>query len=286
MLSQQEKSRLMGSPACVYFPSMGKTHNLSRMGGTELTQVTGRNPLKQYADYNIDNRHYTMNRFTKTFQIDSKDDINDLVADPTSDLYKILMMASQRTIDRQIVLGASGAVNTGDPGATPTSVSASSDGVRTITATGGVDYSDIKSITQTFINNDIPMERFLNSTLCLTGKENSELMDISQFTNNDFIGARPVEEGVMRKVGKYNIVYFAGSENGGITVPNPILPEATTTRTCVILAPDSVALSYKLNSLRAEQANDRVDSQDITIDMWIGVMRIEGPLVQLMTTTL
>jgi len=286
MLAQQKATKLGGSGICVYVPSMGKTHNMVRMGSTELTKVNTRNPLKQYADYNIDNRQFSKARFTKTFQIDKKQDINELIADPTSNLLQTLVMASKRTMDREIILGATGAVLVGAPDETPTSLSAANDGVISITATGGLDYSDIVSVTQNFINNDIPMEDFRGSIIALTGKENSDLMGITEFINNDFISGEIVNQGVASRAGMYGVIPFAGSVTGGITVPNPILVEGVTNRSCVVLAPNSVAISYELADLRVENSAERVNSVDITIDMWIGTMRIEGPRVQILTTTI
>jgi len=181
---------------------------------------------------------------------------------------------------------ASGAVLTGAPDSTPTSTSASDDGVLTITATGGVDYDDIKSITENFINNEIPVEEFRGSLICLTGSENTDLMSITQFINNDYISAKPVDESVMTKLGMYSTVFFAGSVSGGITVSNPILQEGTTTRTCVVLAPNSLAVSMEIGDVCVEKSASKVNSMDITVDFWINSMRNEGEKVQLLTTTI
>lgn len=285
-LAIQRTSMLASSGAVMYVSPEGKTHNMSRMGNLELTEVNGRNPLKQFSEYNVDNRQFSMKRFTKTVRIDSKDDIAELIKDPTSDIYTILLEAGKRTEDRQIILGAIGSVLVGASNATPTSISAATDGVLTISATGGIDYADITKITQNFVNNGVPYDMFRGASLCITGKENSELMAISQFINNDYINGNIVEQGVARRAGLYGIQLFAGSENGGITVDNPILPEASTTRSCVVLAPNAVSVKYKLNKIDIQPAAECVDSYDITIDMWMGVMRNEGALVQILTTTM
>ena len=284
-LSQQKTNPFLSSDALVYVSNVGKAHNLGRIGRTELVEVNTRNPLKQYADFDVDNRQFSMKRFTKTFQIDAKDDVNELIADPTSYLMKNLDYAANRTVCRQVIIGAVGAVLTGAPNAALTSVSASDDGVISITATGGMNYSHIQKITQNYINNDIDLIDFRGSLLCVTGKENGELMGISQFTNNDFISTQVVNEGVANRAGMYKVALFAGTD-ASISVANPILVEGVSTRSCVVLAPRSIAISYKLNSMRIERAADRVDSNDATIDLWIGTMRIEGPKVQILTTTI
>lgn len=285
-LAQQSKSRLGGSPACMYLPSDGKTNNISRIGRIELTRVDSRNPKKQFTDYNLDNRHFNKYRVTATVQIDEKHDINELIADPTSSLLNALDKAKEREIDRAISNAAIGNVLVGAPNETPTSVSAATDGVVTISATGGVDYDDIKAVTQNFINNDLEMEDFRGAVIALTGTENSDLMSVTQFIDNDYINAKPVDESYQNKLGMYGVVLFAGSVNGGITVNNPVLVEGATTRSCLVLAPDAIAISMELARLDVERSNDRVNSKDVTIDLWINAMRTEGVRTQILTTTI
>ncbi|MEA2067331.1 MAG: phage capsid protein, partial [Thermotogota bacterium] len=204
-LAQQTKSRLGGSPATIYLPSKGKTNNMARMGRIELTEVSARNPNKQYGDYNLDNRQFNKRRFTRTIQIDAKDDINELIKDPSSDILRQLNNAKERVIDRVIAAAAVGDVLIGAPDSSPTSKSATDDGVVEVDASGGVDYSDIVAITQNFINNDLEMEDFRGTILALAGKENSDLMAITQFINNDYIKANPVDESYQSKVGLYGV---------------------------------------------------------------------------------
>ena len=285
-LAQQTKSRLVATRAIKFMPSKGKTNNMARIGRVELTEVNTRNPDKQYGDYNIDNRQFSKRRFTKTITIDAKHDINELIKDPTSDILKQLSNAKERVIDRIGIAAAVGAVLTGAPDAAPTSTSAATDGVLTISATAGFVYGTVQNITQNFINNDVPYDVFSGATICVTGKENTDLMGETEFINNFYISGKPVEAGVMEKAGAYRVQLFAGSVNGGITVVSPILPEGVSTRSCVVLAPESIAMSMELADLSVTKSATKVNSWDITIDFWINAMRTEGVLVQIVTTTL
>jgi hypothetical protein len=285
-LAQQTKSRLVATNAVKMLPSKGKTNNMARIGRIELAEVTTRNPDKQFGDYSLDNRQFTKRRFTRTIQIDSLYDINELLKDPSSDILKQLNNAKERVIDRIAIAAATGNVLVGAPDAAATSISAATDGVLTVDGTSGLVYSIIQKITQNFVNNDIPVETFLGSTLCVTGKENTSLMGDEKFINNDYIDGRPVQEGVMRKAGTYNVVMFAGSETGGIQVSNPILPEGSTTRSCVVLAPESIAMAMEIGEMGMSKSDKKVNSYDLTIDLWINAMRTEGPLVQIVTTTM
>ena len=285
-LVQQKTTKLGGSNVCVYLPSEGKTQNVARMGRIELIKVAGRNPNKQYVQYNLDNRQFTKERYSATVQIDEKDDINELITSPESGLLTELTNGYNRVIDRVIAERAAGTVLIGKPSGSPTSTSASSDGVLTVDASAGITYGTIQELTENYINNDLQREDFAGSILCITGQENTQLMGITQFTNNDYIDAKPVANAEMRNAGIYGIVWFAGSVNGGISVDNPVLVEGATLRKCIALTPQSIAISLQLASLRVEQSADKVNSKDLTIDMWINAMRLEGPRVQIFSTTI
>lgn len=155
----------------------------------------------------------------------------------------------------------------------------------TVDATGGLDYTAIQKITQNFINNDIPVEEFRGSLLAISGLENTSLMQDEKFINNDYMNGATVNAGIISNAGIYKTALFAGSVTGGITVAKPILKEASTKRTCLVLAPNSILMSMKLNDLRIEQSYSKVGSKEVTIDLWINAMRSEGKRVQLLETT-
>lgn len=285
-LAQQTNSRLAATRAISYMPSKGKTNNMPRIGRIELVEVNSRNPDKEYGDYAVDNRQMTKRRFTRTVTIDAKNDINELIKDPTNDILKQFNNAKERVIDRIAIEGAVGPVLVGAPDAVATSVSAATDGVITVDGTAGFTYDVVQQVTQGFINNDLPYEMFKGSTLCITGSENTDLMGEVEFINQDYMKSMPVGDGIIKEAGTYQVAMFAGSVNGGVTVAAPILPEASTTRKCVVLAPDSIAMSMELADLSVEKSNRKVNSYDITIDFWINAMRTEGVRVIIVSTTL
>jgi hypothetical protein len=284
-LAQQTKSKLASSPAVRYQSSGAKTVNIARMGAISLVEAYGRNPNKEYVDYNIDNRQFTKRRFTATVLIDKKTDINELITDPTSDIMQSIISAKERVIDRVIADAALGAVLTGRPDASPTSTSAASDGVITVDATGGLTYAKIQEITQNFINNELTMDMIKGANLLVSGTENTALMQEVEFINNDYISGYAVEEGYKSKAGIYGITMFAGSVTGGLTAINPILTESSTTRNCMVLAPDAVSIAMELARLDVQPSATKVNSNEITIDLWIGSARNEGARVQKVTTT-
>lgn len=285
-LAQQTKSKLVASGAITFLPSKGKTNNMARIGRIDLAEVDTRNPDKQIGDYALDNRQFTKRRFTRTIQIDAKYDINELLKDPTSDILMQLNHAKERMIDRIAIAAAVGNVLVGDPAAAMSSISAATDGVLTVDGTSGFAYTVVQGLIQNFINGDIPYSDFKGSVLAITGKENTNLMNDDKFINNDYMSGQAVAEGKLDRAGVFRTELFAGSVNGGVQVADPIIPELTTTRECVLLAPNSIAMAMEIGDISVEKSNGKVNSKDLTIDLWINAMRVEGAKVQKITTTM
>ena len=286
-LAEQMESKLKSSGVIKFVPSAGKTYHMARVGRTELVEVSTRNPDKQYDDWTVDGRKFSKRRFTKTFLIDEKDDINELLQDPTSEILMGLKYATERLVDRIAVSAAFGNVTVGAPDEAGSSISAATDGVITIDASAtGVVYDTVQQFTENFINNDVPEGKWMNATLAITGSENTDLMGEVEFISNDYINASPVAGRTMSSVAGYRNAIFAGSQNGGITVLNPILPEGSTTRTCGVMLPESVLMAYEIAKLDVSKSAQKVNSNEITIDVWINAMRTEGVGVQKITTTM
>lgn len=285
-LAQQTKSRLVAAKAINFLPTGGKTNEMARMGRLELVEVTTRNPGKQFSDYAVDNRQFTKRRFTRTIQIDAKQDINELVTDPTSDIIFQLNSAKERMIDRIAIQAAVGSVLVGGPDVAPSSITAAQDGVVTVDATAGMVYETVQQLTENFINSDLEDDEYAGSVLAITGKEHASLMGEIEFINNFYINGKPVDNGVMDNAGTYQIRKFAGSSSGGGTLPNPILPEISTTRQCVCLAPNSISMAMEVALMDVTRSADRVNSWDVTVDLWLNAMRNEGVKIQIINTTI
>lgn len=285
-LAQQNQSKLMGSAGVRYVPVRGKS-NMSRIGKVELVDITGqRNPDKQYKEMDNDNRKSKTKRFTVTEQVDNYDAAIKLITDPTSALITQLISAKNRVADREIVNACVDTVTVGGPEETGTEVSAADDGVITIDGTSNFDYANV--ITESmkrFQNNEV----FENSySLALSANEEYSLLQDEKFINDRYTGAnpRPVDTTKLNSAGAFEIVTFAGSDTGIVTVENPILPESGGTRTCIIMASNAISYGLDVTRLDVEKASGKVNSWDITIEVVIKTMRNEGVRVQKVSSTI
>ena len=110
-------------------------------------------------------------------------------------------------------------------------------------------------------------------------------MGLAGYTSADYRSEKPIDKGMQTRIGCYEIGYFAGSTTGGLQVVNPMLPESGTTRTCLVMMPNAVELCSHVDKLEVKESATKVNSMEITIDYWIGAMRLDGSRVQLFTTT-
>lgn len=286
---QQTESLLRDSGVIRFLPADSKTNNITGIGKIDLAKVDGRNPDQHLVDYVLDGRRMRKDRFTATVRMDAKDDINELFLDPTSAIYEELRNSKERLIDRTAVGAAVGMVTIGDDTVGFSEKTAAQDGVITIDATSGLTYAEITKLTQNFINNSMA-SRMMGTVIGATGVENTRLMNEEKFINNDYVESKPVEKGIMKKASGYMIAQFPGSVDGGIQVADPIIPEVddngTQVRLCPVMTPRSIAMALKIpQDVTVTPAPGKVNSKDVTVEVWIQAMRVKGQYVQILKTT-
>jgi hypothetical protein len=280
-IATQGVSKLNGKGIVQYKAGDGKNHNISRIGALELVEVTGiRQPDKQIVDFDVDNRQLTIRRYTATAVLDALEDIDKLIADPTSDIRQSLLEASNRVMDAVIIDAATGSILTGAPNAALTATSAASDGVITVDATSGFTYDTLKIIQRNFTNNNVDVAGG-NVFLAITGNEALNLQGEEELINMNY-GNKSAHAIPMSN---YDYITFAGSVTG-TSVTKPILPETTTTRTCIAFTPNSIAGKMLLNVVNVDKAATKVNAKEVTIEVQLGFARMEGKRLQFITTTI
>lgn len=285
-VAQQTDSKLLATPAVHHIDIKGIS-NMSTIGSVELTEVTnsGSNPDKQYVEMSATNRKSVQRRFTKTFLFDDYDKCVNLITDPTSDLFLNLKEAKNRMADKCIADAAIAPVIIGKPSEAGTSVSAENDGVVTIAGTTAFNYATVISpaITQ-FENNYIDCANGV--TLAISANEEESLRNDDKYMNALYSSQNTVDRGKITNASGFNVVTFAGSKNGGTTIANPILKEASGTRTNLLLAPNAIAFAIEIGRLDCVKSATKVNSWEVTIDMWVKGVRREGKRVIALTSTI
>lgn len=284
-LAANKDTKLLNTPAIKHMDIKGIS-NISRIEGNDLVDVTssGRNPQKQYLTIRNDNRKSVAKRFTGTYLVDSYDRAVKLITDPASELFLNLQEAKNRLTDKCIIDSAVGSVVVGAPDSAGTTLTAAQDGVKTIAGTSSFTYANVisKAIT-TFQNQYIDPT---GATLAITASEAEALRNDDKYMNALYSNQNTVDKGTITNASGFNVVTFAGNVNGGSVVDLPILPEVEGVRSNVILAPKSIAFAVEIGRLDCERSHTHVNSWEITIDMWIKAVRLEGSKVIILTSTM
>lgn len=282
----QTDSKLINTPA-IHNMGIQGISNLSTIGDTELTEITdkGSNPDKVYEDMKTENRRSVQRRFTKTYLVDNYDKTVNLICDPTSDLFQNLKEAKIRMTDRCAADAAIAPVYIGAPNEVATQKTAAEDGVMEIDATTlSFDYENVVSPAITmFENNYVNCETGV--TLAVSGVEAKGLRDDEKYMNAFYSNQNTVDKGKISNASGFKVVTFAGTQNGVSEIALPILDETDGTRTNLILAPKAIAFAYEIGCLKVSPSATKVNSFEITIDLWIKAVRRQGKkIIKVLTT--
>lgn len=278
-IANQRDSKLLNTPAIKYMDIKGIS-NVSRLDSNELVDVTsqGRNPNKQYVDMRNDNRKSIAKRLTATYLVDDYDKAVNLITDPTSYLFDNLKEAKSRAADAFVAHVATAPVVIGAPDAAGTTVTAEDDGVLTIDGKSKFDYKTVISPAITMFTNNY-IDCSMGTTLAISATEEEALRNDDYYMNAFYSKQNTVDKGAITNASGFNVVTFAGSVNGGTEIENPILNEESGVRTNLLLAPNSIAFAVEVGRLEIERAAGKVNSWEITIDMWLKGLRLQGAQV-------
>ena len=284
-IANQRDSKLLNTPAIKFMDIKGIS-NVSRIDSNELVDVTakGRNPDKSYVDMRNDNRKSIAKRLTATYLVDDYDKAVNLITDPTSYLFDNLKEAKSRAADAFVTHVATADVVVGAPDAAGTTVTAEEDDVLTIDGKTTFDYKTVISPAITaFTNNYIDCS--MGTTLAISATEEEHLRNDEYYMNAYYSKQNTVDKGAITNASGFNVVTFAGSVNGGATVEMPILNEKEGVRTNLLLAPQSIAFAVEVGRLDIERAAGKVNSWEITIDLWLKGLRLQGAkVIKLLST--
>lgn len=282
----QTDSKLINTPA-IHNMGIQGISNLSTIKDTELSEITdqGSNPNKVYENMSTENRRSVQRRFTKTYLIDNYDKTVNLICDPTSDLFLNLKEAKVRMVDRCVADAATASVYIGAPNEVATEKTAEQDGVMKIDATAlSFDYENVISPAITmFENSYVNCETGI--TLAVSGVEAKGLRDDDKYMNAFYSNQNTVDKGKIANASGFKVVTFAGTQNGVSEIALPVLDETEGTRTNLILAPKAIAFAYEIGCLKVEPSATKVNSFEITIDLWIkSVRRLGKKVIEVLST--
>lgn len=278
-LSQQVDSRLVS--VCKQITGVPEFYTHERIGKARMRKRNGRVEQATFDSINYDRRRLRKDHFVANLPVDEWD-IEDSNIDMTSSNVQALRYAMVRKIDQIIAEAALADVVTGKDG--ETTISAATDGVLTVTATGGMGLDDILAINRNFVDNEVGIRGSntmpARKILAITGEEEEDLLNVAQLTSGDYDRRYQLERGELQFVCGLEIVKFGGFSD------DPILVVTGGLRKCLAIAQDGILVGW--GTPETTEVKERVDYEGVWQakgKMSVGAVRLEGVKVQHVSTT-
>lgn len=274
-LAQQTQSRLR--PYVEMKKMVGDEWAYDRLGETESILANGRNEKITFQNVEHTRRKIPRDRFYVALPID-RYDVEGMLQDPQSNYAKAIVNEINRRMDRVIVNACFADVATGRNFGT--TVTFADDGGVTVNATGGVTYEKLLEVNRNFTDNEVGNEMPVRKALCISGDEEEALMKEVELISGDYTRYYQVERGEIMAGAGFDFIKY------GANVTNPILPVASTTRSCPVIAQGGICVGLNKDiELKVQERPDLLDTVQIVATIYIGAVRTEGTRIIKFNTT-
>ena len=274
-VAQQKTSRL--KPYAQIKQMSGDVFAYDGLGRVEAREVSGRNVAATFDDIQHNRRKIIRKRYVVNLPVDASD-VRGALLNPESNYADAIANAAVRQYDRTIYDSAFASVLTGRD--FETTVTAATDGVTTVDATGGLTYEKLLEIGENFMNDDVGVESDESIYLTITGAEHTALMKEVELTSSDYNRQYNVEKGKMTEAAGIKLIPFAAS------VPSPIIPVAGGERKLLAASSRGLCLGISKDmSIKVQERNDLIETTQVQVVFEIGAVRTEGVLVQQVDVT-
>jgi len=274
-VAQQKTSRL--KPHAQIKQMSGDVFAYDGLGRVEAREVSGRNVAATFDDIQHNRRKIIRKRYVVNLPVDASD-VRGALLNPESNYADAIANAAVRQYDRTIYDAAFASVLTGRD--FETTVTAATDGVTTVDATGGLTYEKLLEIGENFMNEDVGVESDESIYLTITGAEHTALMKEVELTSSDYNRQYNVEKGKMTEAAGIKLIPFAAS------VPSPIIPVAGGERKLLAASSRGLCLGISKDmSIKVQERNDLIETTQVQVVFEIGAVRTEGVLVQQVDVT-
>jgi hypothetical protein len=265
--AQQMKSKFRGN--LLEMPVKGDYFDHINLSGVQMTKIESRFAPRELGDPTLQRRGVLVESFEQALPVADIDALRSLVS-VNSGYSDVLAAGAAREIDRSVALAATGSVLTGK--SFSTTVSASDDGVQSVTAGSGLTYGKVLETIAKFKSKDIDEEIFF----AITDVQWSTLMTEVEVISTDYNKKMAAETGIIPGIlGAKFIVFGSNPETGDSIIQKP------STRTCFAFAKSGLKLGL-LSDIKVEY-QPRYDIQggtnQLVVSASFGAIRTEGAKV-------
>lgn len=275
VVQQQAQSRFR--PWAEEMEFKGDNMAYDSLGDIEARELYGRFNKVIFDDIEFQRRKISKRRFGVTLPVD-KYDLEGMLTDPKGQLATAALKAMERQYDRVFYDALGADIQTGREFGT--TITAATDGVLTVNATAGVTQLKGLEIRQNFMDNEVGNDMPVDIAWPISGDEHTALINLAQLTSRDYTREVPLDKGVLDRAYGMSLIAF------GASARNPVLKVAGSIRTSYAFARGAVAMAIARNwEVNVEKRNDIYDTWQVQVVGVLGGVRVEGKLVQKVTTT-
>lgn len=228
----------------------------------------------------------------KPLRIDKELEITQAALDdPMSAVSQMLAGVVKEDIYRTVLAAAAGSVETGNPGATATTVTAANDGVITVDGTSGWTRAKFAQIIEDLLAQKFKIEQIKRGGAFISPTMNTAYMSLDSVINrlySSYNQSAVIAQTILDTIPTE--VVFGKAADVSYTTAQEVLPITTTTRHNVLLMPDAMAAVVEDMELFV---NDNpttnggyVDEKIVFARYRIGAMRKMGQRVMLLDETI
>jgi len=247
------------------------------LGRVEAREVSGTVVPVSFDSITHTRRLIRRKRFVVTLPIDASN-VAGALFDPQSNYAAEIAKAMNRAYDRVVVDAAFADVQTGRD--FENTVTATNDGVKTVTATGGMIYERILEIQQNFFDSDVGVDVNERVFMTITGKEQNQLMQEIEVINSDYTQNYVVDRGQLTSFSRIEFIPFAAN------VPSPIIPVSGGQRALIAACTGGIVLGVSRDiQIKIQERSDYYSTTQVVAEMEIGAVRTEGAKVQRVNVT-
>lgn len=245
-------------------------------------QVTQRFQDVNLTDFAWDTRWAPKKYLYLALGMDAKDR-DQLGRDITPEMIAAAGDSIQREIDKRIYAAVEASVLVGHTPAEASSVTATTDGVEVLDATGGFSLATLAELKRKYVDDGVVDDMRAvpgaggspnDLMLAIGGEQEEDLLGETQLTSIDFVNDKPLTEGRISRAYGINLERF------GATVQDPLMPAASSERRLISIARGGLCMALERPQVIIQDRNDKLQTKQAVLMFAITVIRTEGKRVK------
>lgn len=246
------------------------------------TKKTQRFQDANLTDFNWDTRWKDKERYFHVLGIDAQDE-DEIGRSLQPEMVEAAVASIMREIDKQIYAAVEASVRVGETPVSGSDLSATSDGVEVINATGGFGLATIGTVRKNWDDNGVTGDigtppnsggvpaDFL---MLIGGAEKEDLLAETQLTSVDYVDTKPLIDGNINRVHGVNLLLKPSN------VQDPLMPAASNERRLIAVARGGLCMGLERPTVEVQPRYDKLETKQVVLAFHIAVLRAEAKRLQ------